>query len=103
ARSLGLRANINPRWGELQLQAEDQAATAFCQVMADPTGVDMDRVAATMRAVEDIEAGKLAPDAARSLIGMISRAPPARVWLFMLAAGAGAVALAVIFGIQHVQ
>jgi len=36
----------------------------FVQVTADPTGVDMDRVASTMRAIEDVEAGRLAPDAA---------------------------------------
>ena len=35
------------------------------------------------------------------VIGAISRAPPAPTWLFALAAGAGAVALSVIFGIEH--
>jgi uncharacterized membrane protein YjjB (DUF3815 family) len=34
-------------------------------------------------------------------ISAISDAPPAPAWLFTLAAAAGAVALAVIFGIQH--
>jgi uncharacterized membrane protein YjjP (DUF1212 family) len=34
-------------------------------------------------------------------LSAISRAPPAATWLFTLAAGAGAVALAVIFGDQH--
>jgi len=48
-RTLGLRANVMARWGELQLQS-DSNATPFVQVTADPTGVDMDRVASTMRA-----------------------------------------------------
>jgi len=70
-------------------------------VVADPTGVDMDRVAATMRAIEDLGAGRLAPTDAMEVISAIARAPPAPTWLFALAAAAGAVALAVLFGIQH--
>src|SRR5258707_11068238 len=34
-------------------------------------------------------------------INAISRSPPAQTWLFALAAAAGAVALAVLFGVQH--
>jgi uncharacterized membrane protein YjjB (DUF3815 family) len=55
-----------------------------------------------MCAIEDIEAGRLAPEAALKAIGAISRAPPAPLWRFTLAAAAGAVALSVIFGVQHV-
>jgi uncharacterized membrane protein YjjB (DUF3815 family) len=61
----------------------------------------MDRVASTMRAVEDVESGRLAPEAAMKAISAISQAPPAPTWLFALAAGAGAVALSVIFGVEH--
>src|SRR5262252_1705465 len=62
----------------------------------------MDRVASTMRAIADVEAGRLRPDAALKAIGAISLAPPAPTWLFALAAAAGAVALSVIFGVGHV-
>jgi uncharacterized membrane protein YjjP (DUF1212 family) len=99
-RILGLHANVMARWGELQLQS-DSEATPFCQVPADPAGVDMDRVASTMRAIDDVESGRLAPDAAMKAIGVISRAPPAPTWLFAFAAAAGAVALSVIFGVGH--
>ena len=99
-RALGLRANVMARWGELQLQS-DSEATPFCQAAADPAGVDMDRVALTMRAIEEVESGRLKPDAAMKAIGVISRAPPAPTWLFALAAAAGAVALSVIFGVGH--
>ena len=98
--ALGLRASVMARWGELQLQS-DSKVTPFCQLQADPAGVDMDRVASAMRALEDIEAGQLAPDAAMKAIGVISQAPPTPTWLFALAAGAGAVALSVIFGVDH--
>jgi len=98
--ALNLRANLTARWGALQLQC-DSETMSFSQAPADPAGVDMDRVAATMRAVEDVETGRLSPDAATKAIGAISRAPPAPTWLFALAAAAGAVALSVIFGVEH--
>jgi uncharacterized membrane protein YjjP (DUF1212 family) len=98
---LGLRVSILPRWGELLLQADDGEATRICVVAADPVGVDMDRVASLMRTTEELGAGRLEPSAAAATVRAISRAPPAPTWLFTLAAGAGAVALAVLFGIQH--
>src|SRR5712664_3502782 len=66
-RALGLRANAMARWGELQLQS-DSTTTPFCQAAADPAGVDMDRVASTMRAIEEVESGRLKPDAAMKAI-----------------------------------
>jgi len=99
--TLGLRAKIMPRWGELQLQVQDRDARLISAVAADPTGVDMDRVASTTRAIEELGIGRLAPAAAMEAISAISQAPPAPTWLFTLAAAAGAVALAVLFGVQH--
>jgi len=100
-RTLGLRATIMPRWGELQLQLREGHTGLISQVAADPSGVHMIRVASAMRAIQEIGAGGLAPDAAIKAIDAISRAPPAPTWLFTLAAGAGAVALAVLFGVRH--
>jgi uncharacterized membrane protein YjjP (DUF1212 family) len=99
-RTLGLRCRVMPRWGELQL-LEEKEAILISEVSADPTGVDMDRVAATMRAIEDVEAGRLAPDSAINVLKAISEAPPSPTWLFTLAAAMGAAALAVIFGVEH--
>src|SRR5882672_3532521 len=99
--TLGVNAKLMPRWGELQLQAEDGDTRLISAVAADPAGVDMDRVASTMRAIEDLGAGRLAPTAAIDAIKKISKTPPAPTWLFALAAAAGSVALAVIFGVQH--
>ena len=100
-RALRLRARIIPRWGELELHAEDKDIELSSQIAADPTGVDMDRVASTMRAVEDVETGRLALDGAAKEIAATAKAPPAATWLFALAAAAGAVALSVIFGVEH--
>jgi uncharacterized membrane protein YjjP (DUF1212 family) len=101
ARARGLHATIMPRWGELQLVANDRHGTLIAQAAAYPAGVEMDRVASTMRAIEDVVSGRLGPDVAVKTIDEIARSPPAPTWLFTLAAAAGAVALAVIFGVQH--
>ena len=101
SRAIGLRAIIMPRWGEVQLVADDKDHNLIAHIAADPTSVGMHRVASTMRAIEDIASGRLPPDAAMKTITEISRSPPAPTWLFALAAAAGAVALAVIFGVQH--
>ena len=101
-RALGLRTTIIPRWGELELVADSEDAVLAVRAVATSAGVEMERVASTMRAVEDIAAGRLAPDAAKKTINEILRSPPSPIGLFALAAAAGAVALAVIFGVQHI-
>jgi len=100
-RVLGLNGKILPRWGEIQFQSDGKDGAVIGQVEADPAGVDMDRVASTMRAIEQIEAGRLTPEAGTKVINGISRKPPAPTWLFAFAAAAGAVALSVIFGVEH--
>jgi len=101
-RTLGLRAQVMPRWGELRLQSEDEDGRLISsQVAADPTGVDMDRVASAARVIEELGAGRLALPVAAEAIAAISQAPPAPAWLFTLSAGAGAVGLSVIFGVEH--
>ena len=102
---LGVRAKLIPRWGELVLQTEDIDAKLISQIAADPSGVDMDRVASTMQAVEDVESGRLWADAASKAIASIAKAPPAPAWLFAVAAAAGAMALSVICkrGANHAQ
>jgi uncharacterized membrane protein YjjP (DUF1212 family) len=100
-RALGLRAKVLPRWGELQLKSEDKDGELISLMAADPTGVDMDRVASAVRAMEELGGGRLRPEAAAAAVGAIASAPGAPTWLFTLAAGAGAVALSVIFGVEH--
>jgi uncharacterized membrane protein YjjP (DUF1212 family) len=99
--TLGLDVKILPRWGELQLQGQESGSRLIVAVAADPAGVVMGRVASAMQAIDDISAGRLEPAAAKESIHAIAQAPPAPTWLFTLAAAAGAAALAVIFGIQH--
>ncbi len=98
---LDLTVTILPRWGELELQTKDTDGKSISAIEAAPSGVDMDRVASTMLTIEEIADGRLAPTAAMEKISLISNKPPAPTWLFVLAAAAGAVALAVLFGVQH--
>jgi len=102
AGNLGVRATVIPGWGELLLQATDGTARMVSLKTASPTGVDMERVSCAMRAISDFGAGLLAPTALLETIAAISNAPPAPTWLFTLASAAGAAALSVIFGVQHI-
>ena len=98
---LGFRATILPHWGKLEVQSEYSDGKFISVVEADPSGVDMDRVASTLRMVEELCDGRLAPANAIEAVKKIASAPPAPTWLFTLAAAVGAVALAVLFGVQH--
>src|SRR5262249_12452345 len=49
----------------------------------------------------DVESGRLAPADADKARYAIAARPPAPTWLFTLAAASAAVALAVIFGVEH--
>src|SRR5260370_19920329 len=88
--TLELRGKLMPRWGALQLQTEDRDAKLISAVEADPAGVNMDRVASTMRAIECLEAGRLAPAASIETITKISKTPPSPTSVFTLAAAAAA-------------
>jgi len=99
---LGFRTTIFPRWGELEVQTEGTNGKLVSTIEAAPSGVNMDRVASTLRVVEELCDGHLPPAEAMEAVARIAEAPPAPTWLFALAAAVGAVALAVLFGVRHV-
>src|ERR1700687_989212 len=68
-RTLGLRANVMARWGELQLRSDSKDATLVSQLPADPAGVDMDRVVSTMRAIGEGESGGLGAGGGKEGVG----------------------------------
>jgi uncharacterized membrane protein YjjP (DUF1212 family) len=98
---VGVRATIFPHWGELEVETEDTDGEFISAIEAAPSGVDMDRVASASRTLEELCDGRLASADAMGAISRIATAPPASTWLFALAAGFGAVALAVLFGVHH--
>ena len=98
---LGLRTTIFLYWGKLEVQSEDTDGRFISAIDAAPSGVDMDRVALTLRTIEELCDGRLAPANAMEAVSRIAQRPPAPTWLFTLAAAVGAVALAVLFGVRH--
>src|SRR5215469_8714898 len=65
---LGMRASILPRWGELELKAEDNNGTFISATEADPSGVDMNRVTSTLRTIEELGEGRLVAGSASQAI-----------------------------------
>src|SRR5438046_413626 len=96
---LGLHAELQVRWGELELRVEDEGAKLICAVAAQPIRIDMGRVASTMQAIEELATGELTPHAAQEAIVAISKAPTSPTWLFALATATGGVALALLSGV----
>src|SRR5256885_11920600 len=98
---LGLRATMIAHWEELELRAADGTGSQVSSERGSPTGMNMDRVAAAMSAIENCAVGRPPIGAALENIKAIAHAPPAPTWLFTLAAAAGAAAMAAIFGVHH--
>src|SRR6266567_1123272 len=100
---LGLRATMIAHWEELELRAADGTGSQVSFERGSPTGVNMDRVASAMSAIENCAVGRPPTGAALENIKAIAHAPPAPTWLFTLAAAAGAAAMAAIFGVHHLK
>src|SRR5229473_1853481 len=100
---LSLRATMIAHWEELELRAADGAGSQVSFERGSPTGINMDRVASAMSAIENCALGRPPIGAALENIKTIAHAPPAPTWLFTLAAAAGAAAMAAIFGVHHLK
>ena len=100
-KGLGLGGMIIADWEGVQILATDGNARLASFGEASPTGMDMDRVACAMRAIGKLDAGRISLPAAIEMVKEIAHRPPAPTWLFALAAAAGAAALSVIFGVEH--
>jgi uncharacterized membrane protein YjjP (DUF1212 family) len=99
--ALGHRALLFPRWGEICIRVDGPVGGPHEIVGATPAGVDMNKVVATMKAIDDVCDGRINIAAARSTLDAIARYPPVGIARFALFAGAGAAALGVIFGTVH--
>jgi uncharacterized membrane protein YjjP (DUF1212 family) len=101
AEALGVRATLFPRWGELVLRLEDDVGSRYEIVAAKPAGMDMNKVTATMAAIDKVCAGRIDAAAMQSTLEGITRLPPVSIARFASFAAAGAAALGVIFGAAH--
>jgi len=100
ADTMGFRATVFPRWGELTVLINDGSGSRYEIVAAAPAGVDMRKVAATSGVIDEI-CGHLDAAAARSALEEVARFPPVSITRFAFLAAAGAAALGVIFGAAH--
>ena len=100
-KNLDLEPSIIPTWGELQVQARYDGTEFVSFIAADPIGVNMERVSHAMGMVEGVNAGSIAISSIEGTVDTIAHEPGAPVWLFAVAAAAGAAALSVIFGVHH--
>ena len=98
--ALGHRALLLPRWDEICIRVGPVGGPHEI-IDANPAGVDMNKVVATMKVIDDVSEGRINVAAARSTLEAIARYPPVGVGRFALFAGAGAAALGVIFGTVH--
>ena len=103
AAALGLRAEILPRWGELQIRAEsaDPGMAATSIVAATPTGVDMRKVAAVMELADQLGARPGSIESTATALRAVERMRPTTVLRFATMAAIGAMALGVIFGARQ--
>ena len=97
---LGLRTKLLVSWGDVALEVDSAHGALVRLDGAEPTGVDMGRVASVMRVIDKVAAGHLNAEEAWAEIETASHAHPAPTWLFATAAAA-AVALRAIFGVYH--
>jgi len=98
---LGLHTRLLVRWSELALLVDGANGALVRLEGAEPTGIEMDRVASVMRVIDQLAAGHLKPEQAWAEIESVSHARPAPTWLFAIAAAVGAAAMSVIFGVHH--
>jgi uncharacterized membrane protein YjjP (DUF1212 family) len=99
--AFGYRAILFPRWGELSIRIDGPFGDLLEIIRADPAGVDMNKVVAASKVIDDICDSRINAVAARSSLEEIARYPPVGVARFALLAAAGAAALGVIFGTVH--
>lgn len=94
--ALGRPVRLRVRWGQATLFPVSGGTPAFADV--EPAGVDISRVAAVEAVVDAVCAGTAEPADAVQDFDRIGRAPPVSLPRFAIMAGAGAAALALIFG-----
>jgi uncharacterized membrane protein YjjP (DUF1212 family) len=99
--AFGFHADLLPRWGELTATVNDGDGSRTATVAANPLGVDMCKVAATMDLIDRFCDGRIDVGTAQGELETIRHRPPVALVRFASLAAAGAAALGVIFGAGH--
>ncbi|MDO5610094.1 MAG: threonine/serine exporter family protein [Pseudomonadota bacterium] len=101
---LGLDASMVASWDMLLIglrDADDATPFARRQLPSSPTNVNMQRVIAASKAIDATLAGAMDIPSLEAALARARELPPIPTPLFVLAAVAGALALALIFGADH--
>jgi len=99
--ALGCHALLFPHWGELVIRIDGPTGVQQDVIAAQPVGIDMNKVVATMKVIDQLCHGRIVAAAARSSFDAITRYAPVGAARFAVMAAAGAAALGVIFGTVH--
>jgi uncharacterized membrane protein YjjP (DUF1212 family) len=99
--ALGCHASLFPHWGELGIRIDGPTGVQQDVIAAQPAGIDMNKVVATMRVIDQLCDARIDAAAARSSFDVITRYAPVGAARFALMAASGAAALGVIFGAIH--
>src|SRR5579863_8672616 len=90
ALALGHRVTVVPHWGALIIRFATNNDARAEIVTAAPTGVDMNKVAATTLVIDDVCARRIDAAAALAALDDIGRRPPVSPTRFAIMAAAGA-------------
>lgn len=101
SRRLGFRAEVFPEWGKLTLHFESDNGPRDIVISAIPAAVDLNKVAATMREIENFNARRADATSTLATLHFIGRLPPVSLARFALMSAAGAAALGILFGVIH--
>src|SRR5882724_13099241 len=74
--ALGYSAVVLPRWGEVNIRIAGLADSRQEIIAAKPAGVDMHKVVAAVRVIDDVCDSRIDAAAARSSLEAIARFPP---------------------------
>jgi uncharacterized membrane protein YjjP (DUF1212 family) len=102
AKVLGFSAHVFLRWDELTVAIENGNGAASRTVEARPVGIDMAKVAAATRLIDDFCNRPSAPEQLRTALAKVQARPPVSLIRFASFAAIGAPALGIIFGAAHV-
>ncbi|MGO9931399.1 MAG: threonine/serine exporter family protein [Steroidobacteraceae bacterium] len=99
--ALGHRTSLFPSWGELSVRTDGPLDCRQEIIAAIPAAVDMNKVMATMKVIDELCGGRINAAGASASLQAIGGYPPVGIARFALLAGVGAAALGVIFGAAH--
>jgi uncharacterized membrane protein YjjP (DUF1212 family) len=101
AKALGFSAQVFLRWDEVTVAIENGGGTASTTVEARPVGIEMGKVAAATKLIDDFCDRPSAPESLRSALANVQARPPISLIRFASFAAIGAAALGIIFGAAH--